>query len=349
MLILQSPTRTDAVLDALRDSVTHETEAIHIAVAYVTFQGARTLVECLRSELGETYDVIPKHIITCLDFGHTEPEALVYLRDAGFDVRIANLGAHGAIRLMPNSSAFHPKIFLAPTGTGAKLVTGSANLSRRALTVNTEAVVVSTLDDEEAWRGPWEALVAASVPMSTELLEGYRAVRPTRRRPPSDEPAVPPPVPPGTLPTFRDVVEAGLDPAEFTAFWIDVGYSSGGSGNQLELPRLANRFFGYHFDQYDDDQHTIGKPNLFTGNNEWHRLLTWHGNNRMERINLPTELQGGFEYRDRVILFERAGSRFEFAVVDADSVQAARWRDESAAARTLLRVSGRSTRLCGLI
>lgn len=150
---------------------------------------------------------------------------------------------------------------------------------------------------------------------------------------------------------FRDVVEAGgVDPAEHQAFWVEVGGPSGGSGNQLELPRRAQRFFGYDFDDYDDDHHTIGHPVLTVGAAHWSdRPLTWHGNNRMERINLPTTAQSGLEYAHQVVLFQRSGTSFKLTVAAPGSARAERWREESAAAGTLYRFSGGSNRLCGLI
>jgi hypothetical protein len=33
--------------------------------------------------------------------------------------------------------------------------------------------------------------------------------------------------------------------------------------------------------------------------------LTWHGDNAMERINLPSLAMGGFQYEDSLILFRR--------------------------------------------
>lgn len=339
------------MFEALSNAVSPATTAFRAAVAYVTREGARRLVLELADRVGATWPAMPKTLVTCFDFGTTEPAALEYLSDNGFEVRIANLGADGTIRIMSNPSSFHPKVYLAVNDSTVRAVIGSANLSRRALSVNTEAVTAVDLDPSDA-EATWSGIVADSVELTSELLEAYRDMRPRQRaaRPP-DEPPVPPSASPDALEVYRDVVEAGeVNPAEQQAFWVEVGVPSGGSGNQLELPRRAQRFFGYNFDDYDNDHHMIGRPVLRVGAAQWNdRRLTWHGNNGMERINLPTTTQSGLEYADRVVLFQRSGDSFEIAVAAPESARAQRWREESAAAGTLYRFSGGSNRLCGLI
>ena len=125
--------------------------------------------------------------------------------------------------------------------------------------------------------------------------------------------------------------------------------SSGGSHNQLELPRGANRFFGFGFDEYGEDHVTIGHPVLMVSDRVWDdRPLTWHGNNKMERINLPTPAQGGYDYRQTAILFSRRGRRFEIEVAPWDSTLAKSWRNASAASGRLYKLGGASNRVCGV-
>lgn len=351
-IIYQTPAKANVVFEALSNAVSPATTTFRAAVAYVTREGARRLVLELADRVGETWSAMPKTLVTCFDFGTTEPAALEYLSDNGFEVRIANLGADGKIRIMSNPSSFHPKMYLAANDSTVRAVVGSANLSRRALSVNTEAVTAVDLDPSDA-EATWSAIVADSVELTSELLEAYRDMRPQQRTaPPPDEPPVPPSVSPDALEVYRDAVEAGdVNPAEQQAFWVEVGVPSGGSGNQLELPRLAQRFFGYSFDDYDDGHHTIGHPVLRAGAAQWSdRPLTWHGNNRMERINLPTTTQSGLEYARQIVLFQRSGGSYEIAVAAPESARAKRWLEESAAAGTLYRFSGSSSsRRCGLI
>lgn len=350
-IIYQNPAQANVVFEALSDAVSPATTEFRAAVAYVTREGARRLVLEFEDRVGETWPAIPKTLVTCFDFGTTEPAALEYLSDNGFEVRIANLGADGAIRIMSNPSSFHPKVYLASNDPTVRAVIGSANLSRRALSVNAEAVIAVDLDQLDA-EATWRGIVADSVELTPELLEAYCEVRPRQRKArPPDEPPVPPPAPPDALKVYRDVVEAGaVNPAERQAFWVEVGHPSGGSGNQIELPRHAQRFFGYNFDDYDDDHHIIGHLVLRVGASQWNdRLLTWHGNNRMERINLPTTAKSGLKYAQRVVLFQRSGESFKIAAAKKGSARAQRWLEESAAADTLYRFSGGSDRLCGLL
>lgn len=349
-LIYQSPVQANVVFEALSDAVSPATTAFRAAVAYVTHEGARRLVDQLAARIGPTWPAIPKTLVTCFDFGTTEPAALEYLQSNGFEVRIANLGADGAIRIMSNPSSFHPKVYLASDEVTVHAVIGSANLSRRALSVNTEAVTVVDLDPDSA-ATTWAEIAANSVALTPELLQRYRDVRPQQRQaPPPDEPPVPPPAPPGELPVFRNAVETGdVDPADYQAMWVEIGGPSGGSDSQLELPRRAQQFFGFEFDDYDHDHHVIGEPRLTTTTGAWDCRLTWHGDNRMERINLPTTARSGLVYVHQVVLFQRTADGFEITVAAPDSARATRWREESSASGTLYRFGPRSTRRCGLL
>ncbi len=245
MLIFQSPVRANSVLRAISANVGSETTAYRVAVAYVTREGARTLVEAVKAQVGEHWPELSKTVITCFDFGHTEPGALVFLQEQGFEVRIANLGADGEIRLRSSLSSFHPKLYLACGPERVRAVVGSANLSRRALSVNAEAMSLVELDLQEV-EEIWAELEIDSVLLSDEMLETYRNIRPQQRATMrQDEPSVPLPAAPEELLTFRNAVETGeVNPVEYRALWVEAGGMSGGSKSQLELPRFAQRFFG---------------------------------------------------------------------------------------------------------
>lgn len=351
-MIYQSLTTPGTVLQALIDATGTDTVEYRAAVAYVTGDGARRLTEGLAEKLGPAWTGVQKVIVTCFDFGSTDLAALDLLRNEhNFEVRIANLQPGGAVALIGQSS-FHPKVYLAyGSGDDVTAVIGSANLGRRALTVNTEVVTTTTISRSDA-DAMWSKFVDSSVVLTDELAAAYTASRPVKLTAPRRvEPPVPTPVEPTALPVFRDVVVSGsVVPADYEALWVEIGEPSGGSGNQLELPRRAQRFFGYNFDEYDDEHHVIGEPVLRRPPDaSWSRPLTWHGHNKMERINLPTLAQGGVEYAHRVVLFRRlADSSFELAVADLDSSSAIDWRDESSALGTIYRFGPGSPRRCGL-
>jgi hypothetical protein len=153
------------------------------------------------------------------------------------------------------------------------------------------------------------------------------------------------------LTVFFDAISSGgLDPAAYDHFWVEAGsMSSGGSHNQLELPRGANEFFGFNFGDYGNSHEIIGRPVLTISGRPWRdRKLTWHGNNMMERINLPTKAKGGFDYREGVALFTRTDEGFELQVVSETDPLAIDWRGESSRIGRVYRLGGNSNRVCGL-
>lgn len=91
---------------------------------------------------------------------------------------------------------------------------------------------------------------------------------------------------------------------------------------------------------------------LRSGGRIWNdRLLTWHGDNRMERMNLSTAAQGGFDYADTAVMFRRlADGSFELIVTPWDSDLAHSWRQASAQRQTLFRLGTVATnRIVGLL
>jgi hypothetical protein len=156
------------------------------------------------------------------------------------------------------------------------------------------------------------------------------------------------------LPLFRVAIETEvINPADYPAMWVHGEALQGGSSNQLELPRGGHRFFGLVFDQYDYPHNLIiGEPVLRCGARVWSdRRLTWHGNNKMERMNLPTAAQGGFNYADSAVMFRRlTNGSFELIVTPWESDLARSWRQASAQRQTLFRLGTVATnRVVGLL
>ena len=357
MLVVQDPARPDGVIDAIASLGSAGSQRLRVLSAYTTKGGCELLFERLAAAIGPTWGAIPKTVITSFDYGITEPDALTYLQSQGVEVRIANVGAGGRLVLFPSASAFHPKAYIVDDVASIGAVIGSANLTRRALRVNVEAVFVANpLPDTQGVEAQWQATVSASQELDPVLLAAYAVARPAaleHARPPK-EPLAPlgPPQPVGTLKTFAEAVADGdVDPATFAGFWIEAGsMSSSGSHAQLELPRRGSTFFGYQFTQYDDAHHTLGHPPLSVlGTWFYDRPLTWHGNNRMERLNLPTKPQSGLEYPWTYILFRRVVDGFTVTVGQAGGHQARAWENEASASGHLYRLGAVSDRRCGLI
>lgn len=327
-----------------------------MAVAYVSYAGCLALVPSLESRVGAPrWRSISKQLITTFDFGATDPRALRYFAAIPeMSIRIANLITADA----PGStgtSNYHPKLYVFDKSERRDFLAGSANLTARALAVNTE--IAFTVRDAAAGDiDPiWDELWAHAAPLTTELLDKYEASRHPGPTYQPDEPMPAPALPaPNTLQPFGDAVASGsFDPSAALAFWVEAGsMSSGGSHNQLELPRAANRFFGQQFDNYASTAvERIADLELTASGRHWlARPLTWHGDNRMERINLPTVAQGGFAYPSTAVLFRRVANTFELEVADWDSTTAIAWRAASAATGHLFRAGGAaSPRICGLI
>lgn len=358
-IVLQDRLRPGEVLLAFASLVDHSVTGLRVAVAYTTVRGCRRLISLLEDKLGENrWKEIPKQVITSVDFGITDPDAFELLAAVpNCSVFMADTGALARGGLRPGVS-FHPKLYVLDKGARRALMAGSANLTETAFTVNTEVVYTSEDEDPTTIDTMWDALKAQAIPADADLISQYRERREALKREKANtvvERDERPPVikipTPRALPVFGEAIADGdLDPSAFDRFWIEAGaMSSGGSYNQLELPRGANRFFGYEFDNYDSAHEVIDQLTLTIARRAWDdRRLTWHGNNMMERINLPTRRQGGFEYRGSAILFARHAAGFELFVVPWDDPTAVSWRGASASAGRIYKLGQNSTRICGL-
>lgn len=117
---------------------------------------------------------------------------------------------------------------------------------------------------------------------------------------------------------YTPFADADIEPGAYTQMWVPSRGMQGGARTQLELPRRSHRFFGAAYADYDFERvDRIAEPVLVSGRRRWRdRPLTWHGDNAMERINLPSPAMGGFEYYENsLILFRRvAPNTFELRV-----------------------------------
>lgn len=354
-LIVQDESQPGLVLDALLSLASQGIDQVRIAVAYTTLGGSDLLVPQWRQRMGtRAWDAIPKVLVTSVDYGLTEPDALTrWAQQPNATVRLANAHILAQGHLRP-ANAFHPKLYLLDHAGLQSCVMGSANLSRRALTVNGEIVALSRGGADLISQSDWDRLVSGTAPLDDRLLQQYAALRPRGQPYQADDPPAPIPVRPTGLPAFPDEVDAGrLDQSAFDRFWVEAGsMTTGGSRNILEVPRHANRFFGFAFANYIDAHMVIGHPVLTLGPRRWNdRQLAWHGAprmNKMERLTLPTRAQGGPSYSNTAVLFRRHAAGFEIEVADWDSSIAVAWRNASARSGHTYRL-GRGPRTCGLL
>ena len=358
MLVVQSPLAPSKIRDAIADLIARETVAVQVASAYTTLAGSKILLEALAHTVGTSaLSAIHKTLVTSFDFGITEPQALEHW--LSLENATVRIGGNSDIDsdFIARGTAFHPKVyaFAIDEQTCNVLVT-SANLTSRGFTVNTEvgwsqhAVEASQVD------GVFLELSRASQFLTPGMLDAYNVGRRSHppRSPHTEGHPVPAFSPSGPLRSFRDVVESGsIDLADHNAMWVHADALQGGSKNQLELPRGGHRFFGLDFKRYDHPHNlTIALIKLRRGSQTWsERRLTWHGNNRMERLNLPTKSRGGPSYADSVVLFRRLqDGSFELVVTPLGSDLANAWALASSQTDTLFALGSRhTTRLVGLL
>ena len=364
MFIVQSQLRPAAIQNALHDLMRDGLSRLRVCSAYLSSMGSRLLLDAVKRNTPDgDLESVPKTVVTSLDFGMTEPAALRMWQDMQADVRVAGAAALDRGTFMP-VAAFHPKfyVFDKPDGTVASFVT-SANLTNRGLTINSEVGWAVTEADVVATETAWCAAVQLAEPLTEDTLRRYEEVRKGTRRtsiadrrvddvldPVGEMAPVPSrPLPAALLPPFRDASE----PSRYGQMWVQSFEMSGGSHTQLELPRGAHRFFGGAVvDDEANDVRAIVEPTLVAGSGKWPDCpLRWHGNNRMERINLPSAANGGFDYARSMILFRRLPTNsYELRVHPWDSDTARACLEASRQQGLLFRVGQTNTsRLAGLL
>ncbi len=356
MFIVQNTARPGEIQNALFDLMRPGIESIRVCSAYVSLSGSHLLFDGIsRSARDGDHETVRKTIVASLDFGLTDPAALEFWRNLrNTDVFVAGVSLLQQGNLIP-AAAFHPKLYIVgrPNGSVGSLV-GSANLTNRGLTINAE---VAWLQGEHVQtdhvNDAWGVAVQPAVPLTPEILDGYRALRArtTPQHPTEELEPVPPPQI-GTLGQYTPFGDAPVDPSAFSQMWVQSRGLQGGAQTQLELPRGAHRFFGATYTGYDFTHvDHIAEPVLVSGGREWRdRPLTWHGDNAMERINLPSRSMGGFDYADSLILFRRIGpNTFELRVHRWDSDSARACIAASQRLGLVFRVGRNSNRLAGFI
>lgn len=356
MFIVQNELRPGEIQNALFDLMRNGIETVRVCSAYMSMSGSEMLFDGIsRCAANGRHEDVRKTIVTSLDFGLTEPAALEFWLDtSNCTVLVA-----GAARLLEGSliprTAFHTKFYIVggPNGRLGSLV-GSANLTNRGMTINSEVAWLKLRHEHPARvNSAWDAAVQPAVPLTAEIVERYSALReriaidyPTEELEPVPQPEI------GPIRRYAPFADADVEPTTFSQMWIQSRGLQGGAGTQLELPRGAHRFFGATYEGYDFSRvEHIAEPVLVSGRRTWRdRPLTWHGDNAMERINLPSLAMGGFAYENSMILFRRiAANTFELRVHPWDSDPARACLEASRRAELVFRVGRNSNRLAGFI
>lgn len=339
-MIVQSPNQPGRIFDALRAAASPDVTDVRLAVAYVTLSGVRQLVEAMEQEIGPAWSQVDKQLVTCVDFGFTDPDALrEWLKLSKSRVFLHNTKVKNPLLRPPQ--AFHAKYYEFRRAGAATIALGSANLSKAAFTTSHEVMALLALaGDLGTADAAWRQLKRGAATATPAIIDAYENRRKAISVPVSNAVFV------GASPVRRlwGAIEAGeTQPRKHRFFWVEAGsMSSGGSSNQLELPRGGHRFFGGSV-TYTDKSKKIIDLKIRVKGTPHDRPLSWHGSNKMERLNLPT----GEDYSYRTVLFERwpAGYSLSFARTGSPITQS--WADRSAAIDELYKVGERSPRRCG--
>ena len=336
----------------MRDGI----HAVRVCSAYVSLSGSQLLLDGIsRSAPHGDPEQVDKTVVASLDFGLTDPQALRFW-DGFPNCRVMVAGAD-MVRtgsLVPRS-AFHSKLYLfdRPDGTLASLI-GSANLTSRGLTINSESAWLQHQHDDPGHvNRAWSSITASAQDLTPEILDAYEELcnqGASDFRPIDLEPVATPEI--GALRQYAVFADADIDPNDYRQMWVQSRSVQGGAGTQLELPRGSHRFFGAAYRDYNFGRvRHIAEPVLVSGRQVWRdRPLTWHGDNAMERINLPSLSMGGFTYSDSLILFRRiAPNRFELSVYPWDSDSARARLQASRRVGLVYRVGRNSNRIAGFL
>lgn len=364
--------RVGVVLHALEDASQRAGafEYVDVAVAYASTGGVQLLEDRLASD---TWNLAQKRFLVSIDFGFTDPGALLQLSEfPNAEVRVPNgLAVLRSPSLRP-PLAFHPKAFAfrgASWFTITGLVVGSANLTASALTTGVEVVTKQVWTDNSFSGEAWEHLKqtralldwfddawGAADPLC-DVIEGYEAARrrlPKPQRTREDKTTATRQFlasPDHHVITGTLAVQLGAA----KALWVDASSvirnrGKAHPGTQLNTPRGTRVFFGFDSKKVDKNT-TLGVVNIRVAGHGYVERTIRFSDNSMDIINLPIPEENGLDsYQGSILVFERgtpsADGREHFTLTAIDKAALA---DMRIAATNAVELSMNSGRAYGLI
>lgn len=248
------------------------------AFAYVTEGGVEQLENGLSDSLATT---TPQWLVS-FDYGYSQPEAVQRLNEIG-NVRVVGVERLKKRNTLNANPRFHPKFVWIQEDENHHLMMGSSNLTKSALTRNWEAVVFlrsinadhSSIDRISSWWGEvWEE----STPVSEDLLDWYSDLRESSNIGPDDGAE------------DHDDWEDAPHPREASVIWGHLGYTQGGSKNQMDIPTQFGRFFLEENDEWElNSEYEV---NFRFEGEEMEKKIKYHDGSHQTRIYLPTETRG---------------------------------------------------------
>ena len=286
--------------------------------AYATQSGA----VAFDLALGDGFwDAVPSRWLFGIDYGRTQPQALRYIIEkSNAEVRVHD-GAWVVKRdgFLPRRD-FHMKasFLLNKSKTRYGMVVGSGNFSSNGLRKAAEcgASFSTSLEIEftktfrsahDAAENLWNAATPAQ-----DIIEDYEQrwkASHDSSTGGSDEP----------IPTYGDV----------EAFWIEAGYVTRNRGpdrpgNQIDMPRGMNRYFGFDAPDSLAVNSIIGSVTFKPPSGDLVSNNLRLGNNKMEKISLPIPETHGFDmYDGKVLVFAPEEDSFRMWALEAADFEAA--------------------------
>lgn len=286
--------------------------------AYATQSGAVAFDLALGSDF---WNNVPSRWLFGIDYGRTQPQALKFMIGRpNTDVRIYDgtwvLDREG---FLPRHD-FHMKTSFLVNRDNSRfgMVSGSGNFSSNGLRRSAECGVSlrTGVADEfsktfrtafQIAEGLWEAATPAE-----DIVETYE----DRWR-------------------SSDILGAGNAgvPApnygEIEAFWIEAGYvtrnrGADRPGNQIDMPRGMNKYFGFSAPENLPANSVIGPVTFEPPTGEMVTNNLRLGNNMMEKISLPIPETHGFDmYDGKVLVFSPNDGHFRMWALEAADFETA--------------------------
>lgn len=274
---LQTP-ESDSIKSLLNSIDSDVAKGFRAAFAYATTGG----VKHLRNGLSGSLNSATPQWLVSFDYGYTQPEAVRMLDEMG-NLRVIGAEAMKRRNSLNANPRFHPKFVWVQEEEDHHLMMGSANLTESALTRNWEAVVFlhsinsthSAIERVSSW---WEETWEESHPVNDELLDWYEDIRESAD------------VSPDTASEEYDDWEETAHPRSASIVWGHLGYTQGGSKNQMDIPTQFGEFF-----LEENDTWELNSEYRITFRFEGERLnrkIKYHDGSHQTRIYLPTETGG---------------------------------------------------------
>lgn len=267
------------------------------------------------------WEVTPSRWLFGIDYGRTQPQALKFIIEKpNTSVRIHD-GAWVVEKdgFLPRQD-FHMKAGFLVNATEARfgMVVGSGNFSSNGLRHATECGAGFHAKTEAEFNQTFSAAFKAADALwevatpAEDIIELYEERWKAFEVMEGDGAEVPPP-------NYEEV----------KAFWIEAGYVTRNRGphkpgNQIDMPRGMNRYFGFNAPDQLPVNSVIGNVTFeppvggLVSNNL--RL----GNNMMEKISLPIPETHGFDmYDGKVLVFSSQNGHFRMRALEAADFEAA--------------------------